>query len=134
MNTWEAMESKTTAGLEMETAGVMGKLKETAGSEAETMAGMKSGADTAVGMDSESRADRSGVVVGAEASARCTITSSGGDVGVDLRSTVAGTATRDEVAAVAKVQVGPIAEMIPLACAAANARLRIAGAETEQVG
>ena len=134
MNTWEAMESKTTAGSEMETVGVMGKSKETAGSEAETMAGMKSGADTAVGMDSESRADRSGVVVGAEASVRCMITSGGGDVGVDLRLTVAGTATRDEVAAVAKVRVGPIAEMIPLACAAVNARLGIAGAETERVG
>ena len=52
----------------------------------------------------------------------------------DLQSVVAGTVTGDNVAAVAKVRVGPIAETIPLACAAANARLGIAGAETERVG
>ena len=59
-NTREATESKMTAGLEMETAGAMGKSKETVGSEAETVAGMESGVDTEVGMDSESTADRSG--------------------------------------------------------------------------
>ena len=57
-NTWEAMEPKMTAGLEMEMAGVMGKSKEMAGSEAETVAGTESGADTDAEMDSESRVDR----------------------------------------------------------------------------
>ena len=71
---------------------------------------------------------------GAEASARCAIATGGGDAGADLRSTVAGTATGDDAASVAKVRVGPIAETIPLACAAANVRLGIAGAETEWVG
>ena len=49
--------------------------------------------------------------------------------------------TGDNVAAVAKVRVGPIAEMIPSECAAAsefaaaaNAQLGIARAETEWVG
>ena len=134
-NTREATESNMTAGSEMETVGVMGKLKETADSEAEMMAGMESGADTDAGMDSESRVDRSGAVAGAEASVRCVIASSGGDAGADLRSVVAGTVTRDNVAAVAKVRVGSIAEMIPPECAAAaNAGLRSAGMETEQVG
>ena len=53
---------------------------------------------------------------------------------MDLQSVVAGTVTEDNVAAVAKVRVGSIAETIPLACAVANARLGIAGAETERVG
>ena len=122
------------AGLEMEMVGVTGKLKETADSEAEMMAGTESGVDTDAGMDSESRVDWSGAVAGAEASARCAIASSGGDAGADLRSTVAGTATGDDAASVAKVRIGPIAETMPLACAAANARLGIAGAETERVG
>ena len=47
---------------------------------------------------------------------------------------VAGTATGNDAESVAKVQIGPIAETMPLACAAANARLGIAGAETERVG
>ena len=47
---------------------------------------------------------------------------------------VAGTATKDDAAPVAKVRVGPIAETIPLACTAANARLGIARVETERVG
>ena len=59
-NTWEATESKMTAGSEMETAGVTGKSKETAGSEVETVAGMESGVDTEAGMDSELTADWSG--------------------------------------------------------------------------
>ena len=87
----------------MEMVGVTGKLKETAGLEAETMAGTESGADTDAGMDSELRVDPSGVGTGAEASARCAITSGGGDAGVDLRLVVAGTVTGDNVAAVAKV-------------------------------
>ena len=130
-NTREAMESKMTVGLETETAGVMGKPKE-------TVAGMESGADSEVGMVSESRVDRSGAVAGGEASA---IATGGGDAGADLRLVVAGTVTRDNVAVVAKVLVGPIAEMIPPECVAAsefvapaNARLRIAGPEMERVG
>ena len=107
MNTQEAMESKMTAGSETETAGVMGKSKETAGSEAEMVVGTESGVDTEVGMDSESTADRSRAVVG--------------------------TATGDDAAAVTKVQVGPIAEMIPSVWAA-NVRLRIGGMEMERVG
>ena len=103
MNTWEATESKMTAGSEMKTVGAMGKSKETAGSEVETVAGTESGVDTEAGMDSESTVDQSRAVAGAKASARCTITTARGDAGVDLRSTVAGTTTRDEVAAVAKV-------------------------------
>ena len=71
---------------------------------------------------------------GAEASARCAIATGGGDAGADLRSTVAGTATGDNAASVVKVRIGPIAETMPLACAAANARFGIAGAETERVG
>ena len=47
---------------------------------------------------------------------------------------VAGTATGDDVAAVTKVQVGPSAEMILSAWAAANAQLGIARAEMERVG
>ena len=73
-----------TAGLETETAGVTGKLKETTGSEAEMVVGTESGADTEAGMDSESTADQSGAGVGAEASARCAIASGGGDAGADL--------------------------------------------------
>ena len=83
-NTWEVMELKMMAGSEMEMVGVMGKLKETAGSEAETVVGMKSGADTEAGMDSESTVDQSGVVVGAEVSARCAIVTARGDVGADM--------------------------------------------------
>ena len=139
MNTWEAMESKMMVGSETETAGVMGKSKEMTGLEAETVVGMEGGVDTEAGMDSESTADQSGA--GAEASARCAIVTAGGDVGADLRSTVAGTATRDDVAAVAKVQVGPIAEMVLSVWAAAskcagavNARFGISGTETERVG
>ena len=115
-------------------AGVMGKSKETAGLEAEMVVGTESGVDTDAGMDSESTADQSGAGAGAEASARCAIASGGGDAGADLRSTVAGTATGDNAALVARVRIGPIAETMPLACTAANARLRIAGAETERVG
>ena len=91
------------AGSEMETAGATGKSKETVDLEAEMMVGTEGRADTDAGMDSESRVDRSGVVAGAEASMRCTIASGGGDAGADLRSVVAGTVTRDNVAAVAKV-------------------------------
>ena len=141
VNTWEATESKMTAGSEMETVGATGKSKEIVDSEAETMAGTEGGADTDAGMDSESRVGWSGAVAGAEASARCMITTGGGDAGADLRSTVAGTATEDNVAVVAKVRVGPIAEMIPPECAAAsefaapaNAWLRITRPETEWVG
>ena len=134
VNTREATESKMMAGLEMETGGVTGKSKETAGSEAETVVGTESGVDTEVGTNSESTADWSGAVAGAKASARCAITTSGGDAGVDLRSTVAGTVTGDDVAAVTNGRVSSIAETIPLACVAANARLGIAGAETERVG
>ena len=133
-NTWEATESKMTAGSEMETAGVMGKSKKTVGSEAETVVGTEGGVDTEAGMDSESRAEQSRAGAGAEASARFAIASGGGDAGADLRSTVACTATGDNAASVAKVRIGPIAETMPLACAAANARLGIAGAETERVG
>ena len=98
-----------------------GKLKETADSEAETMAGMESGADTDAGMDSESTADRSGVGAGAEVSMRCAIAISRGDAGADLRSMVAGTVTGDDAVAVTNGRVSPIAETIPLVCAAANA-------------
>ena len=140
-NTREPTESKMTAGSEMETAGATGKSKETVGSEAETVAGTESGVDIEVGMDSESTADRSGAVAGAEASARCAIVTGGGDAGSDLRSVVAGTVTGDNVAAVAKVRVGSIAEMIPSACvvasksvAPANPQLGIGGTEMEQVG
>ena len=133
-NTWEATELKMTVGSEMETAGVMGKLKETAGSEAGMVAGMESGADTAAGMDLESTVDRSGAVAGAEASMRCVIAIGGGDVGADLQLVVAGTATEVDAMVVAKLRVGPIAEIIPLACTAVNAWLRIAGVETKQVG
>ena len=118
----------------METAGVMGKSKETTGSEAETVVGTESGADTDAGMDSESRVGWSGVVVGAEVSMRCAIATGGGDVGADLQSTVAGTTTRDDAAAVTNGQVSSIAEMIPLVCAVANVQLGIAGVEMEQVG
>ena len=133
-NTREAMESKMTAGSEMEMVGVMGKSKETAGSEAETVAGTQSGADTEVGTDLESTADQSRVGAGAEVSTRCAIATSGGDAGADLRSMVAGTVTRDDAASVTKVRIGPIAETILLACVAANAQLGIARAETERVG
>ena len=122
------------AGLEMETVGVMGKSKEMMGLEAEMVVGTESGADTDAGMDSESTADQSGAVAGAEASARCAIASGGGDAGADLRSTVVGTATGDNAASVAKVRIDPIVETMRLACAAVNARLGIAGAETERVG
>ena len=133
-NTREATELKMTAGSEMETVGVTGKSKETAGSEAETVVGTDSGVDTEVGTDLESTADQSGAVAGAEASARCAIATGGGDAGADLRSTVAGTVTGDDAAVVTNGWVSPIAETIPLACAAANAWLRIAGAEMEWVG
>ena len=136
-NTWEATESKMTAGLEMEMAGVTGKLKETVGSEAETVAGMESGVDIEAGMDSESTADRSGAGAGAEASARCAIVTGGGDAGADLQSMVVGTAPGDGAAAVTVVRVGLIAETIPSAsdfALPANARLGIAGTETERVG
>ena len=83
-NAREAMESKMTAGSEMETVGVMGKSKETAGSEAEMVAGTESGVDTEAGMDLELTADWSGAVAGAEASVRCAITTGGGDAGADL--------------------------------------------------
>ena len=121
--------------------GVMGKSKETAGLEVETMAGTESGADTAAGMDLESRVDRSGAVAGPEVSARCAIATGGGDAEADMCLTVAGTATGDEAAVVAKVRVGPIAEMIPSACVVAsksvvpaNPQLGIGGTEMERVG
>ena len=54
---------------------------------------------------------------------------------------VVGTATGDDAASVAKIRVGPIAEMIPSACSAAsefvavaNVRLGITRVETEWVG
>ena len=54
---------------------------------------------------------------------------------------VVGTAIEDDAVAVAKVRVGPIAEMVPSAWAAvsdfvapANARHRIGRMETERVG
>ena len=84
---------------------------------------------------------RQWIGAGAEASARCAIATGGGDAGADLRSTVVGTVMGDNVAMVARVRVGPIAEMIPPECAAAseftvpaNARLGIARTETERVG
>ena len=45
-----------------------------------------------------------------------------------------GTATENGAEEVMGVRVGPIAEMIPSACAAANVWLRIARVEMEQVG
>ena len=77
-NTWEATESKMTAGSEMEPVGVTGKLKETADSEAEMMVGTEGGADTDAGMDSESRVDRSRVVAGAEVSTSGLVINGGG--------------------------------------------------------
>ena len=77
---------------------------------------------------------REWIGAGAEASARCAIATGGGDAGADLRSTVAGTATGDNAALVVKIRIGPIAETMPLACAAANAWLGIGRTETEQVG
>ena len=140
-NTQEATELTMMVGLKMETAGVTGKSKETVGSEVETVAGMESGVDTEVGMDLELTADWSGVVAGAEASARCAIATARGDAGADLRLMVACTATGDEAVVVAKVRGGTIAEMILSACMGAskfaaptNARLRIAGMEMEWVG
>ena len=62
------------------------------------------------------------------------IANGGGDAGADLRSMVAATMTGDDAAAVTNGQVSPIAETIPLACAAANVWLGIAGVETERVG
>ena len=112
----------------------MGKSKETVGLELETVVGMESGVDIEAGMDSESTADRSRAGAGAEASMRCVIVTAGGDAGVDLQLMVVGTMTRDNVAVVAKVRVGSIAEMTPSECAAANARLGITGAEMERVG
>ena len=102
-NTREATESKMTVGSEIEMVGVTGKLKETPGSEAEMVVGTESGVDTEVGMDLESTADQSGVVAGAEASVRCAIVTTGGDVGVDLRLMVVGTTTGDKAVAVVKV-------------------------------
>ena len=141
MNTREATESRMTAGSETETVGVTGKSKETAVSEVETVVGTESGADSEVGMVSESTADWSGVVVGAKASMRCAIATGGGDAGADLRLTVAGTATGDKAVAVVKVQVCPIAQTIPLACAVvsefaapANVWLGSTGTEMEWVG
>ena len=140
-NTWEATESKMTAGSDTETVGVMGKSEETASLEVEMVVGMESGVDTEVGMDLELTADWSGVVAGAEASARCAIATARGDAGADLRLMVACTATGDEAVVVAKVRGGTIAEMILSACMGAskfaaptNARLRIAGMEMEWVG
>ena len=115
MNTWEATESKTMAGSEMEMVGVMGKSKETVSLEAETVVGMECGVDTEVGTNLKSTADQSRAVVGAKVSARCATMTARGNAGVDLRSMVVGTATRDDAVAVAKVQVGLIAEMIPSA-------------------
>ena len=109
-NTQEGMESKMTVGLGMETVGVMGKLKETAGLEAEMVVGTESG------VDSKSTVDQSGAVAGAEASTICAIVATRGDAGVDLRSTVVGTATKVDAAEMERVQVGPIAETVPLAC------------------
>ena len=102
-NTWEATELKIMAGSEMETVGVMGKSKETAGLEAETVVGMESGVDTEAGMDLESTADQSGAGAAAEVSVRCTIPTGRGDVGVDMRLTVVGTATGDDAVLVVKV-------------------------------
>ena len=92
-----------TAGLEMETAGVMGKSKETAGLEAETVVGTESGVDTEAGMDSESTVDQSGAGAAAKVSVRCTIPTGRGDAGVDMQLTVAGTTTRDDAVLVVKV-------------------------------
>ena len=135
------MESKLTVGLETEMVGVMGKLKETAGSEAETVVGTESGVDTEAGMDLKLTADQSGAVVGAEASTGSVITTTGGDVGADLRLMAVGPATGDGVAVVAEVRVGTIAETILSVCTAvskfvvaANAGLGIARPEMEQVG
>ena len=59
----------------------------------------------------------------------------GGDAGVDLRLMVAGTTTEVDAVAVARLRVGPIAETIPLACAApTNAQLGSARTEMERVG
>ena len=77
---------------------------------------------------------RQRIGAGAKASARCAIATGGGDVGVDLRSTVEATVTGNDAAAVTNGRVSPIAETIPLACAVANARLGITGVETEWVG
>ena len=99
-NTWEAMELKMMAGLEMEMVGVTGKLRETVGSEVEMVVGMESGADTEVGTDSKLRSDRSGAGVGAEASA---IVTTGGDAGADVRLTVVGTTTGDDATVVTNV-------------------------------
>ena len=85
MNTQEATESKMTVGSEMETAGVMGKLKETVGLEVEMVVGMESGVDNEVGMDSKSRSDRSRAVAGAEVSMGSAIMTAGGDAGADMR-------------------------------------------------
>ena len=126
-NTWEATESKMTAG-------VMGKSKEMAGSEAETVVGTESGVDNEVGTDSKSRSDKSGAGAGAKASTRCAIATAGGDAGADMRLMVAGTTTGDDVVVVTKARVGPIVEMISSACAVANVWLWIAGMGTEQVG
>ena len=126
-----------TVGLEMETAGVTGKLKETAGLEAETVAGMESGVDIEAGMDLESTADRSRAGAGAKASTRCVIVTGGGDAGADLRSTVAGTTTGNGAVAVTVVRVGLIAETIPSVsdfAPPANVQLGIAGTEMERVG
>ena len=75
-----------------------------------TVAGMENGVDSEVGTDSKSRLDRSGAVAGAEVGVGIMIATAGGDAGADMQSTVAG------------VQVGPIVEMIPSACAAVNVR------------
>ena len=119
-NTGVAMESKMTAGSEMEMVGVMGKSKETVGSEVETVVGMEYGVDTEAGMDLKLTADQSGAVAGAEASMGSVITTARDDVGVDMRSMVVGTATGDDAAVVAWTEVHTIVEMIPSVCIAAS--------------
>ena len=94
-----------TVGSETEMVGVTGKSKETAGSEVETMVGMESGVDTEAGMDSELTVDWSRVVVGAEASTRCTIATARGDAGADMQLTVAGTTTKVDAAGVADYEL-----------------------------
>ena len=98
-----AMELKMMAGSETEMMEVTGKLKETVGLEAEMVVGTEGGANAEAGMDLKSTVDRSGVVAGAKASARCTIATAVGDAGVDLRLAVVGTATGNGAAAVAGV-------------------------------
>ena len=86
--------------------------------------GMESGVDTEVGMDLKSTANQSRAGAGAKASTGSAIVTTGGDAGVDMQSMVV----------VAGVRVGPIVEMIPSACAVANAQLGIARTAKERVG